>query len=71
MTGIILAIVFGVLVLLCSVLFSIIWAWSPGKVKPYYDNNDDILTASISEIVKVEIGGMEQGMIIKGKNIHF
>lgn len=53
------------LILIC---FSILWLWSPGKIKPYYNENDEILSESVSEIKKIKIGDFEQGMIIKGKN---
>lgn len=68
MTGIVLGFVLGAIFLFCLIIFLIIWSWSPGKSTPYYDDNRNILSRSISEVVRTEIGGIEQGMIIKGKN---
>ena len=67
--GMVIGVVLGVLAALCSVLFCIVWSWSPGVVEPYYDSDGNVLAGSVSEIVKVEIGGMEQGMIVKGKDM--
>lgn len=63
-------VIIGSIVGICLVLFLILLSWSPGKIEPYYDENGAILADSISEITKVEIGNMEQGMIIKGKNVN-
>ncbi len=61
-------IISGIIVILV-VLFLILWIWSPGKVKPYTDEKGNVLADSVAEITKVDIGGMNQGMIIKGKNV--
>lgn len=63
-------IILGSLIGLILIGFSILWLWSPGKIEPYYDENGDILYGSVSEIIKIKIGELEQGMIIQGKNIN-
>lgn len=48
--------------------FLSLWIMSPGKIKPYVDGNGQPLKGSLSEVVRTEIGGIEQGMIIQSKN---
>jgi pimeloyl-ACP methyl ester carboxylesterase len=50
------------------VLVGILLLMSPGTPKPYLDENRNLLAGSISEKIKVNIGGLEQGMFVKGKN---
>jgi len=56
--------------LLICVFILIGWllALSPGKPKPFLDENGRTLTGSISEKIYVNINGVEQGMFIKGKD---
>ncbi|MFN3556630.1 MAG: alpha/beta fold hydrolase [Bacteroidales bacterium] len=42
---------------------------SPGKPATFLDENGNLLEGSISEKIFVTIGGVEQGMIIRSKNI--
>jgi pimeloyl-ACP methyl ester carboxylesterase len=42
--------------------------WSPGRQIPFTDANGHPLTGSISEKIRVEINGVEQGMFIKSKD---
>jgi pimeloyl-ACP methyl ester carboxylesterase len=42
---------------------------SPGKTEPYRDRNNNVMEGSISEKIFVDIGGVQQGMFIKGINI--
>jgi pimeloyl-ACP methyl ester carboxylesterase len=42
---------------------------SPGKPKPFLDQNGNALPGSLSEKVFVEINGVRQGMFIKSKDI--
>lgn len=58
------AVLLGILLIALITLF----AWSPGKAIPFLDQNGEPLSGSISEIVTMDIGGIEQGMIIKSKN---
>lgn len=44
-------------------------AWSPGRPRPFRDANGAPLAGSLSEKIRVEINGVEQGMFIKSKNI--
>ncbi|MCL2152316.1 MAG: alpha/beta hydrolase [Oscillospiraceae bacterium] len=70
MIGIILGTVIGALLLFCFVVLLIVWSWSPSKIEPYYDDSGKALPGSISEIIHMEIGNVEQGMIIKGKDVN-
>jgi len=55
----------GVLLLVCVLL-----AWSyPGKPQPFLDANGKPLAGSVSEKIRVDINGLQQGMFIEGKNI--
>jgi len=51
------------IVLVCALL-----ACSPGKPKPFLDQDGKELAGSISEKVYVNINGVKQGMFIKSKN---
>ena len=62
------AIIFGTLVLLAVILFLILWINSRGKIEPLTDVDGKAVEGSISEIVRMPIGGVEQGMIIQGSN---
>ena len=42
--------------------------WSPGKPKPFLDENGKVLAGSISEKIHVSINGVKQGMFIKSRN---
>lgn len=54
-------------VLTLAVLF---FANSPGRPQPFLDDSGNVLDGSISEKIQVEIGGVSQGMFIRGKNIN-
>jgi pimeloyl-ACP methyl ester carboxylesterase len=58
------SIVLGFLLILACILL----VYSPGKSKPYLDDNGNPIPGSISEKIHVNINGMKQGMIIKSKN---
>lgn len=64
MLTLILSIVLGVLLILIVLLFM----YSPGKPEPFLDRNGKVLEGSISEKTFVNIGGIQQGMFIQGKN---
>ena len=42
------------------------WSW-PGKPKPFLDDGGRPLPHSVSEKVRLDINGVEQGMFIKGE----
>ena len=44
-------------------------AFSPGKPEPFLDENGELLPGSISEKIFVNINGVQQGMIIKSKDM--
>lgn len=52
------------------IFISLLMIYSPGKLEPYLDKKGKPLFGSISEKVFVNIGGVKQGMFIKGKNIN-
>jgi hypothetical protein len=57
-----------VLLLELLLLMGAFWAISPGKPKPYLDQNGQPLAGSLAEKVFVDIGGTRQGMFIKSKD---
>jgi len=61
-------IVISVLLVPVLVLVGILLCVSPGTPKPFVDDSGKPLAGSISETIKVNIGGVGQGMFIKGKN---
>ena len=53
------------------ILVGVLQLWSiPGKPAPFVDKNGSPLPGSISEKVFVNINGVEQGMIIKSRDIN-
>ena len=60
--------VMGVLLISLLVLVGVLLFMSPGTPKPFLDDSGKPLVGSISEKIKVNINGVEQGMFIKGKN---
>jgi len=60
----------SVLALMLLVLVIVLRVYSPGKPEPFAGKNGEPLYGSISEKTFVTIGGIRQGMIIRGKNIH-
>ena len=59
-----------VVLLVCLfILGAVLLAYSPGKPEPYLDENGKALPGSISEKIFVNINGLQQGMIIKSKDI--
>ncbi|HWP97315.1 MAG TPA: alpha/beta hydrolase [Syntrophomonadaceae bacterium] len=57
-----------VLLVCILILAGVLLVWSPGKPKPYLNENGKVLAGSISEKIHVSINGVEQGMFIKSKN---
>ena len=49
-------------------LVGVLVVWSPGKPKPFVDENGRPLAGSISEKIYLNINGVEQGMFIKSKD---
>jgi pimeloyl-ACP methyl ester carboxylesterase len=52
------------------ILTGILVAMSPGKPEPFRNVNGNLLAGSISEKIRVNINGVEQGMFIMGRNIN-
>ena len=58
------------IILLCLIAFiTLLFIMSPGRIKPFVDQNGQPLIGSISEKINIKIGGVEQGMFIRGKDI--
>jgi hypothetical protein len=51
-----------------SLLVGVLIVMSPGRPRPYLDEEGRPLKGSISEKTFVNINGVEQGMFIKGRN---
>ena len=65
-------ILFGIgIVITCMVvgLFIYFFMISQGKIKPYYNENGQILENSIAEKIKIKINDVENGMFIRGKSL--
>jgi pimeloyl-ACP methyl ester carboxylesterase len=60
----------AVLFLCVLFLVGILLAMSPGKPQPFLDENGDVLPGSISEKIRVNINGVQQGMFIKSKDVN-
>lgn len=59
------AVVLGIIIILVFVL----WLLSPGKTEQFLDRDGNTLPNSISEKIFIELGGVNQGMFIKSKNL--
>jgi pimeloyl-ACP methyl ester carboxylesterase len=59
----------AVLLVCGSILVGVLLVLSPGKPKPFLDENGKPLPGSISEKIFVKINGVQQGMTIKSKDI--
>jgi pimeloyl-ACP methyl ester carboxylesterase len=66
----VLLILFSIFIVCMLILVGVLWICSPGKLNPYLDKSGKTLAGSISEKTFVKIGGVMQGMFIKGKNIN-
>ncbi len=51
------------------ILVGVLLLWSPGKPKPFVDENGNTLAGSISEKVFATINGVKEGMFIKSKDV--
>ncbi len=59
-----------IVILLCLITFiTTLFLISPGKLKPYTDREGQVLAGSITEKIFIQIGGVKQGMFIRGKDI--
>lgn len=58
---------FLVVLVLGAVATLLCWSW-PGKAKPFLDRGGRPLAGSVSEKLRVDINGLEQGMFIKAKD---
>ena len=67
--GSVMGVALGFFLAASLVFLSLLLAWSPGRPQPFLDESGAPLAGSLSEKIRVEINGMEQGMFIKSKNI--
>jgi pimeloyl-ACP methyl ester carboxylesterase len=67
--GLIVSTIVGILLGVIVILFGVLLAVSPGKVKPFLDEKGHTLAGSISEKIHANINGVQQGMFIIGKNV--
>ncbi len=59
-----------IIFLMCLITFlTTLFVISPGRSKPFLDQAGQVLAGSISEKVFIKIGGVEQGMFIRGKDL--
>lgn len=65
----IMLVILSVILSCVLILTAILLLFSPGKVKPFLDENGRTLTGSISEKTFIDINGVRQGMFIKGTNV--
>jgi len=66
----VLTVIFGALLVCLLLLISVLLIYSPGKIKPYTDKDGNTVEGSISEKVFLNIGGVRQGMFIRGRDIN-
>ena len=65
----IMLVAFSVLLVLALIFVGVLFAMSPGKVKPVLDGSGKPLPGSISEKVFVDINGVKQGMFIQSTDV--
>lgn len=59
-----------IIFIMCLITFStFLFVVSPGRLKPYLDQAGHVLAGSISEKIFIKIGGVKQGMFIRGKDL--
>jgi len=61
-------IIFSIFLACILILVVVLLLWSPGKPAPFVDENGSPLAGSISEKIRVNINGMEQGLFIQSKD---
>ena len=62
-------VLFSIIVVCLVTFLTLLFIISPGRLKPFVDQSGQPLVGSISEKVFIKIGGVEQGMFIRGKDI--
>jgi len=61
-------IVVSFLLVCFAIVTVVLLVYSPGKAKPFLDENGNVLKGSISEKLFIDVNGVRQGMFIKSKN---
>ena len=67
--GRIILIMFSILLVCIFIIAGVMLVLSPGKLKPFLDENGRPMAGSISEKIHININGVEQGMFIKSKDM--
>ena len=58
------------MVVICAVgLGGLLLMWSPGSPKPILDSAGGPLPGSVSEKIWVDINGVKQGMVVRGREV--
>jgi pimeloyl-ACP methyl ester carboxylesterase len=65
-----LAILFSIILGFILMLTIVVLVYSPSKIEPYLDDMGKVIQGSISEKIFVKIGGVNQGMFIKSRNLN-
>ncbi|MBE2218303.1 MAG: alpha/beta hydrolase [Ignavibacteria bacterium] len=65
-----LLLIFAILFCFVLIFAGVLLVYSPGNIEPYTDSGGKQLPGSVSEKIFVNIGGVEQGMFIRGKNVN-
>ncbi|MDH6365559.1 pimeloyl-ACP methyl ester carboxylesterase [Enterococcus sp. PF1-24] len=58
----------GLLLFLVIAGFLVIWVNSPGKPPELKDQNGEVIAGSVNEKTFIEVGGIKQGMFIRGED---
>jgi pimeloyl-ACP methyl ester carboxylesterase len=66
--GRVMLIAVSLILALLLIITGLLMVWSPGKVRPLVDGTGGLLPGSISEKIRVQINGVQQGMFIKSRN---
>ena len=60
--------ILGIIALFLVLSFCLFLYWSPGRIEQFTDEKGNVIEGSIAEVVRLKIGDVEQGMIIRGKS---
>jgi pimeloyl-ACP methyl ester carboxylesterase len=64
----IMMVIAGAFLLCVLVLAGLLFAWSPGRPRPFTDSSGRTVSGSVSEKLHLEINGVQQGMFIKSRD---
>lgn len=58
-----------IMAILVSVILLTLFVNSPQETAPFTDNNGEVIDQSVAEILDIEIGGVQQRILLRGKDI--